>query len=68
MFTSGESRAISHANDTEQQAQVPGNPRRQRFSTYRNSSGERRLKLNAKGEDDDTKNPETELFFITARR
>ena len=52
MFTIGESRAISHANDTEQQAQVPGNPRRQRFSTYRNSSGERRLKLIARGEDE----------------
>ena len=34
MFTIGESRAISRANDTEQQAQqVPGNPRRRRFST-----------------------------------
>ena len=68
MFTIGESRAISHANETEQQAQLPGNPRRQRFSTYRNSSGERQLKLIARGEDDDTKNPETELFFITAHR
>ena len=63
MFTIGESRAISHANDTEQQAQVPGNPQRQRFSTYWNSSGERRLKFIASGEDDDIKNPETELFF-----
>ena len=34
MFTIGESQAISHANDTEQQAQqVAGNPRRRRFST-----------------------------------
>ena len=34
MFTIGESRAISHANDTEQQAQqVAGNPRRRRLST-----------------------------------
>ena len=32
MFTIGESRAISHANDTEQQAQVPGNSRRKDFS------------------------------------
>ena len=33
MFTIGESRAISHANDPAQQAQqVAGNPRRQRFS------------------------------------
>ena len=33
MFTIGESRAISHANDTELQAQqVPANPRRGRFS------------------------------------
>ena len=45
MFTIGESRAISHANDTEQQAQVP--------ETHR--EGRRR-------------NPETELFFITAHR
>ena len=34
MFTISESRAISCANDTEQQAQqVAGNPRRRRFST-----------------------------------
>ena len=34
MFTIGESRAISHANDTQQQAQqVAGNPRRRRIST-----------------------------------
>ena len=34
MFTIGESRASSCANDTEQQAQqVAGNPRRRRFST-----------------------------------
>ena len=34
MFTIGESRAISHANDTEQQAQqVAGNPRGRRLST-----------------------------------
>ena len=34
MFTIGESQAISHANDPEQQAQqVVGNPRRRRFST-----------------------------------
>ena len=33
-FTIGESRAIPHANDTEQQAQqVAGNPRGRRFST-----------------------------------
>ena len=68
MFRIGESRAISLTNDTEWQAQVPANPRRQRFSTYRNSSGERRLKLIARGEDDDTKNPQAELFFITAHR
>ena len=33
MFTIGESRTTSPASDTEQQAQVAGNPRRQRFST-----------------------------------
>ena len=34
MFTIGESRAISHANDTEEQAQqVPGNPRPRRLPT-----------------------------------
>ena len=34
MFTIGESQAISHSNDPEQQAQqVVGNPRRRRFST-----------------------------------
>ena len=34
MFTIGESRTISHPNDTELQAQqVPANPRRGRFST-----------------------------------
>ena len=33
MFTIGESRTISHPNDTELQAQqVPANPRRGRFS------------------------------------
>ena len=33
MFTIGESRTISHSNDTELQApQVPANPRRGRFS------------------------------------
>ena len=49
MFTIGESRAISHANDTEQQAkQVAGNPRLSRIF-HRNSSGERRLKFIASG-------------------
>jgi len=53
MFTIGESRAIFHANDTEQQAQqVAGNPRRRRFSTE-NSFGERRSKFIASGEEDD---------------
>ena len=34
MFTIGESRAISYANDTEQQTQkLAGNPRRRRIST-----------------------------------
>ena len=34
MFTIGESPAIPHANDTEQEAQqVAGNPHRGRFST-----------------------------------
>ena len=34
MFTIGESRAISYANDTEEQTQkLAGNPRRRRFST-----------------------------------
>ena len=34
LFTIGESRATSHANDTEHQAQqVAANPRRGRFST-----------------------------------
>ena len=34
MFMIEERRTISHANDTEQQAQqVAGNPRQQRFST-----------------------------------
>ena len=53
MFTIGESRAISHANDTEQQAQqVAGNPRRRRLST-KNSIGERQLKFIGSGEHDD---------------
>ena len=53
MFMIRESRAISLANDTEQQPQeVAGNPRRRRFSTE-NSSGERRLKFIASGEEDD---------------
>ena len=52
MFTVGESRAISHASYTEQQAQqVAGNPRRRRFSTV-NSSVERRSKFIASGEED----------------
>ena len=33
MSTRGESRTTSRASDTEQQAQVPGDPRRQIFST-----------------------------------
>ena len=53
MFTIGESRAIFPANETGQQAQqVAENPRRRRFSTE-NSSGERRLKFIASGEEDD---------------
>ena len=53
MFTIGESRAIFPANETGQQAQqVAGNPRWRRFSTE-NSSGERRLKFIASGEEDD---------------
>ena len=52
MFMIGGSRAIFHANDREQQAQqVAGNPRRRRFSTV-NSSGERRSKFIASGEED----------------
>ena len=55
MFTIGESRAISHSGDTEQQAQpVDGNPR---FLTETPQSGERRLKLIVSGEDDDDKKP-----------
>ena len=46
MFTIGESRAISHANDTEQQAQqVAANPRRGRFSTETPLERERRLEI-----------------------
>ena len=55
MFTIGESRIISHSNDTGQQAQqVAGNPR---FSTETVTSAERRLKFIASGEDDDNKKP-----------
>ena len=42
MFTIGESRTTSPASDTEQQAQVAGNPRRQRFSTKTPLKNERR--------------------------
>ena len=45
MFTIGESRAISHANDTDQQAQVAANPRRGRFSTETSLQRERRLEI-----------------------
>ena len=45
MFTIGESRAISHANDTDQQAQVAANPRRGRFSTETPLQRERRLEI-----------------------
>ena len=48
-FTIGESRAISHSDDTEQQAQQgAGNPL---------FSGERRLKSITSGEEDDNKKP-----------
>ena len=54
MFTIGESRAISHSDDTKQQAQkVAGNPR---FSTEAPLE-ERRPKLIASGEDDYNKKP-----------
>ena len=46
MFTIGESRAILHATDTEQQAQqVAANPRRGRFSTETPLERERRLEI-----------------------
>ena len=56
MFTIGESRTISHLNDTELQAQqVPANPRQRRFSVKTplenadlNSSGSRSKKTTAK--------------------
>ena len=44
MFTIGESRTISHANDTQAQ-QVAPNPRRGRFSTEIPLEQERRLKI-----------------------
>ena len=44
MFTIGESRTISHANDTQAQ-QVAPNPRRGRFSTETPLERERRLKI-----------------------
>ena len=46
MFTVGESRALSHANDKEQQAQeVAADPRRGRFSTETPLELERRLEI-----------------------
>ena len=43
-FTIGESRAISHANDTDHQAQqVAANPRQGRFSTETSLERERRI-------------------------
>ena len=49
MFTIGESQAISNSDDTEQQAKTSG---RKSSIFNRNSSGERRLKFIASGEDD----------------
>ena len=52
VFTIGEWRAISHSNDTGQQAQQV-----EILDFNGNSSGERRLKFIASGEDDDNKKP-----------
>ena len=54
MFTIGESRAISHADDTEQQEQqVAGNPRFSAETPLKNAD----QKLIASGEHDDNKKP-----------
>ena len=57
MFTIGESRAISHANDSELQAQqVAANPRRGRFSIE--TPLERRLKFSGDGIKEDNREAE----------
>ena len=54
MFTIGESRATSHSDDTEQQAQqVAGNPRFSAETPLENAD----QKFIANGEDDDSKKP-----------
>ena len=68
MFTIGESRTISHPNDTELQAQqVPANPRRGRFSIETPlENAERRLKFIGERIEED--NREAENIALALRR
>ena len=56
MFTMNESRAISHANDTEQQAErVTGNLHQQRFSTETLWRTPTKIHLERRGQQEATK-------------